>query len=230
MLRLLLDTLSDVLGRIAGSIRRAPGGPWPNPRTALGTGLAALMLATATLEAPAAPANGDDVVVRVQKGAGELSVYAELTVPATLGQTWEVLVDYDRMGEFLSTVDASRIVKREGSRLEVAQTSHLRFGPLKISLNNRRRVELSPQREIRSHLIEGDLKASDFTTSLVEEGAVMRVTWRGRMVPGPLARLAVTPDTVEGELRQLCQELRAEILRREARRTSPACRIAQACE
>jgi hypothetical protein len=203
---------------------------WNNLRKSTIQGLTALMLATATLEAPAVPPNGDDVVVRVQKGGGELDVFAELTVPASPGQTWEVLVDYDRMGEFLSTVDASRIVKREGSRLEVAQTSHLRFGPLKISLNNRRRVELIPQREIRSHLIEGDLKASDFTTSLVEEGAVMRVTWRGRMVPGPLARLAVTTDVVERQLRQLCQELRAEILRREARRTSPACRLAQACE
>jgi hypothetical protein len=82
MLRLLLDTLSDMLGRMAGSIRRAPTDPLPNLRTAFGQGLTALMLANATIEAPAGPSIGDDVIVRVQKGGGELDVYAELTVPA----------------------------------------------------------------------------------------------------------------------------------------------------
>jgi carbon monoxide dehydrogenase subunit G len=193
-------------------------------------GLAALMLATATLAAPAVPSNEEDIVVRVQKSGGALGVYAELTVPTTPERAWEVLVDYDRMDEILSSVDDSRIVKQEGNQLEVVQTSHLRFGPFKISLHNRRRVELVPQTEIRSHLIEGDLRASDFTTRLMSAGAQTRVTWRGRIVPGPLARLAVTVAGVEAELHQLCQDLRAEILRREARRMSPACRLARVCE
>ncbi len=45
-------------------------------------------------------------------------------------------------------------------------------------------------------------------------------------MPGPLAGLAVTYDTVATELRQ---DLRAEILRRRARPVSPACRLAKAC-
>ena len=193
-------------------------------------GLTALVLATSALAAPAITPNADDIVVRVKKNAGGLDVYAELTVPATREKTWEVLVDYDRMDEILSTVDDSRIVKQQGNQMEVVQTSHLGFGPFRISLHNKRRGELTPQQEIRSHLIEGDLQASDFTTRLVEEGALVRVTWRGRMVPGPLAGLAVTAATVEAELRRLCRELRAEILHRGAGGTSPACRLARTCE
>jgi carbon monoxide dehydrogenase subunit G len=193
-------------------------------------GLAALVLATSVLAAPARTPNADDIVVRVKKNAGGLDVYAELTVPATREQTWEVLVDYDHMNEILSTVDDSRIVKQEGNEMEVVQTSHLGFGPFKISLHNKRRVELIPRREIRSHLIEGDLNASDFTTQLMDDGTVMRVIWRGRIVPGALAGLAVTADSVEMELRQLCREMRVEILRRTARPASSPCRLAKSCK
>ena len=190
---------------------------------------AALLLAAAALNPAAVTSNADDVVVRVQKNGGGLDVYAELEVAAPPEPTWEVLVDYDRMAEILSSVDTSRIVNRNGNQMEVAQTSHLGVGPLRVSLHNRRRVELIPRREIRSHLIEGDVTASDFTTRLVQEGSLMRVTWHGRIVPGPLASLAVTREAVEAELRQICREMRAEILRRTARPASPPCRLAEAC-
>ncbi len=58
----------------------------------------------------------------------------------------------------------------------------------------------------------------------------MRVTWQGRIVPGPLSGLAITADSVEAELRKLCQELRAEILRRKAQPSAPPCRLAKTCE
>lgn len=192
-------------------------------------GLAGVVLATAVLNVPDACPATDDVEVRVQKNGGGLDVYAELTVAATAEQAWAVLVDYDHMAEILSNVDVSRIVKRDGDLLEVVQTSHIGFGPFKISLDNRRRVELIPRREIRSHLIEGDLKTSDFVTRLVQRGAATQVVWRGRIVPGPLASLAVTPGAVEAELGQLCRELRAEILRRVERPVPPACGLADAC-
>jgi hypothetical protein len=193
-------------------------------------GLTVLALVALTVNASAATPNGEAIIVRVQKTAAGIDVYAALTVAATRWQTWAVVVDYDHMGEILSNVDASRIVKRAGNPLEVVQTSHLAFGPLKLSLHNRRRVELIPQREIRSHLIEGNVKASDFTTRLIDEGTGVRVVWRGRIVPGPLAGLAITADAVERELRRLCQQLRAEILRRKAMRASPPCRVAEACD
>jgi hypothetical protein len=160
--------------------------------TSIPKGLTVLALVALTLNGSAATANGEAVVVRVQKTGAGIDVYAALTVAATPGRTWQVLVDYDRMSEMLSNVDASRVIKRAGNQLEVAQRSHLGFGPIKISLDNRRLVELIPQREIRSHLVEGDVKASDFTTRLIDAGTGVRVIWRGRIVPGPVAGLAIT--------------------------------------
>jgi carbon monoxide dehydrogenase subunit G len=211
-------------------MRRTVGALLRKTRRSVAKGLARFAVVTVTLEAQVATADDEDILVRVQKNDSGFDVHAELTVTATPEQTWEVLVDYDRMAEILSNVDASRIVRREGNHLEVAQTSHLGFGPLKISLDNRRRVEMIPRREIRSHLIEGDVRASDFTTRLVREGMMTRVVWRGRIVPRPLSGLVITSDAVEGELRQLCRELRAEVRRRKTRPEPPACRLAEACE
>ena len=53
---------------------------------------------------------------------------------ASPSPTARTATDYDHMAEMLSSIDDSRIVKREGSQLEVAQTSHLGFGPLRLSL------------------------------------------------------------------------------------------------
>lgn len=166
----------------------------------------------------------------IATSSGEDDVYAAHTVTATPRQIWAVLVDYDHMGEILSNVDASRILNRAGNQFEVAQTTHLDFGPVKLSLHNRRQVELIPEREIRSHLIEGDVKASDFTTRLIDAGSRVRVIWRGRIVPGPRAGLAIIADAVETELRRMCQKLRAEILRRTARPVFSPCRLAEACD
>jgi carbon monoxide dehydrogenase subunit G len=183
--------------------------------------VAAVLLAASAFNAPATPSNADGVIMHVEKNGDGVDLYAELSVRSSLDQTWEVLVDYDRMAAILSKVDESRIVERKGNQFEVVQKSRLSLGPLSIPLYNRRRVELFPRHEIRSHLIEGDVSSSDFTTSLVEEGDSIRIIWRGRIVPGALAGLAISPDTAAGELRELCQELRTEILRRTNPRFSP---------
>ena len=39
----------------------------------------------------------------------------------------------------------------------------------------------------------------------------MRVTWRGKIIPGALAGLVITRDAIAAQLRQLFHELRAEI-------------------
>jgi hypothetical protein len=68
-------------------------------RASIAKGLAAVGLVAITLKASAATPGGDDVVVRVQKAAAGLDVYAALTVAATPAQTWEVLVPGPLFGE-----------------------------------------------------------------------------------------------------------------------------------
>jgi hypothetical protein len=125
-----------------------------------------------------------------------------------------VLADYEHMAQIVSSIVSSRIVSRDGNRLTVEQTSRGNVGPIHVSVDGIREIVLTPFTEIRSHLIKGDLKASDFTTNLHAEGPVTRVTGHGKLVAAAWAAWALGAEKVEAQTRRQYQELRNEILRR----------------
>jgi carbon monoxide dehydrogenase subunit G len=177
------------------------------------------LIAAASWAAPALTAaqSGDqEIAVQVQKDHSAYDIEFEFTVPATIEQTWNVLSDFDHMAQILSNMDSSRIVSRDGNRITVAQTSHGKIGLIHVSVDGLREIVLTPPTEMRSHLIKGDLKASDFTTELHGEGAITRVTGHGRIVVVPWVSFALGADTVAAQTRQHYQELREEVLRRKA--------------
>jgi len=156
----------------------------------------------------------EDIDVQVRKERSAYEVKLEFTVPATIEQTWNVLADYEHMAQILSSMDSSRIVSRDGNRLTVAQTSHGNAGPVRVSIDAVREITLTPFSEIRSHQIKGDLKASDFTTSLHAEGSHTRVIVTGRLVAAAWASWTLGAETVAAHTRRQYQELRNEILKR----------------
>jgi carbon monoxide dehydrogenase subunit G len=172
---------------------------------------------------------GRDITVNVAKEGGAFVVSAELTVAANADEVWAVLTDFDHMAQILSSVDASQIANRDGNRFEVIQKSHASAGPLRISHDSVRQVELSPKQEIRSHLVRGSVKSSDFTTRIAEENGGIRITVHGTFVASGLSASAITPEAVEAQTRQQYQELREEILRRKANEPRPPCLLAKNC-
>jgi len=167
-----------------------------------------------TAVAGEARASDQDIAVNVRKQHAAFDITFEFTVPATVEQTWNVLADYENMAQIVSSIDSSRIVSRDGNRITVAQTSHGNVGPIHVSVDGIREIELTPYREIRSHLVKGDLKASDFTTNLHDEGEVTRVTGHGKLVAAPWVGWALGAEKVEAQTRRQYQELRNEILKR----------------
>jgi hypothetical protein len=174
----------------------------------------ALALLIALAPARSAAPGDQDVVVHVRKEHATFEVTFEFTVAASPEETWNVLADYEHMAQIVSNMDSSRIVSRIGNHIEVAQKSHGNVGPIRISVDGLREIDLTPPTEIRSHLLKGDLKMSDFTTRIIDEGAVTRVTGIGKLVPAAWVAWAVSVETVEGQTRRQYQDLRNEILRR----------------
>jgi carbon monoxide dehydrogenase subunit G len=174
------------------------------------------LCAVASWAAPgiASPGGDQDIAVQVRKERSAFEITFEFTVAATLEQTWNVLSDYEHMAQIVSNIDSSRIVSRDGDRITVAQTSHGKVGPVHVSVDGVREIVLTPFNEIRSHLVKGDLKASDFTTNLRAEGPVTRVTGHGKIVASAWVAWALGAETVAAQTRRQYQELRDEILRR----------------
>jgi carbon monoxide dehydrogenase subunit G len=171
--------------------------------------------ATASAAAP----DDKDIKVHVQKDGAWVRVEVDFVVDATLAETWNVLTDYDHMHSIVSNVEQSKIVKRDGARLEVAQKGKAGVGPLSMSFENVREVTLTPLQEIRSRMISGDMKSSEFTTRISSEGSRTRVVNQGQYLPKIWVPPVVGPAFIEAETRKQFGELRTEVLRRKA---SPA--------
>ncbi len=190
---------------------------------------AAIVLLVASVQCHSAPAPGTDIVVHVTRAGDTFTLEVDWSVAASADAVWDVLTDFDRMALIVSSVDASRIINRNGNRFEVEQKSHGDVGLLRISRDSLREVELIPKREIRSRLLKGDVKPSDFTTRIVEQAGTSRISVRGSFVAGGLASAVVTVEAVQSQTQRTYQELRDEILRRKAHEPPPPCLLTKTC-
>ena len=122
-------------------------------------------------------------MVHVAKNGPHVVVDVDCPVDAPASIVWEVLTDYDHMAQFVSNLEYSRIEASAGELLRVRQTGKASRGPLTLQFDTVREVELVPHREIRSRLVSGDLKASDFVTRIVEVDLRVHIVNSGRYTP-----------------------------------------------
>ena len=188
--------------------------------------LATAFLAVALLAALPGPVGASDadhdILVRVQKDGASIVVDVNCPVDAPRLVVWEVLTDYDHMAQFLSNLDSSGVTAGAGTALRIRQEGSVGRGPLTFTFENIRDVELVPHRAIHSRSLSGDLKASDFTTRLVEVAGVLHIVNSGRYTPGVWVPPFIGPAVIEAEIRKQFGEVRREILRRSALDRPPA--------
>jgi len=157
-----------------------------------------------------------DIVVEVRKDGQNIAVDVDCPVDAPWPVVWEVLTDYDRMAHFISGLDYSGIDSRADNVLRVHQKGKASRGILSIEFDNVREIELVPYREIRSRMISGDLKASVFTTLIVDVGQRVHIVNSGHYTPKMWIPPFIGPALIEAETQKQFGEIRAEILRRNA--------------
>jgi hypothetical protein len=182
--------------------------------------MAGLLLVQASLVG--ADMTDQDIDVKVAKDGPLVEIDVTLRVSASRDDAWRVLTDYDDMVRFVSTLTSSAIVRRDGNILEVAQKGSVRIGLLSFPFDSLRRIELLPFREIRSYLIEGDMKTSWFTTRIVDEGGATLIVQHGQIVPDIWVPPWIGPAIIAAGTRKQWQEFRAEILRRKTPSTGNA--------
>jgi hypothetical protein len=182
-----------------------------------GTWLVACWLAALAVSSLAAAVD-EDIVVHAKKEGAEIVVDVDCPVRAPVLMVWDVLTDYDNMSSFISNLQYSVIQGRVDNVLKVRQSGKATRGPLTITFDNVREVELRPFTEVRSRLISGDLKASAFTTRLVNVDGLVHIVNSGRYTPKMWVPPLIGPAMIEAETRKQFGEIRAEILRRSERR------------
>jgi Polyketide cyclase / dehydrase and lipid transport len=183
------------------------------------TWLVACWLAALAVSGWAATAD-EDIVVHAKKEGAEVVVEVDCPVRAPVLTVWDVLTDYDNMSSFISNLQYSAIQGRVDNVLKVRQSGKATRGPLSITFENVREVELRPYTEVRSRLISGDLKASAFTTRLVDVDGLVHIMNSGRYTPKMWVPPLIGPAMIEAETRKQFGEIRTEILRRSERRAA----------
>ena len=177
---------------------------------------AVTLLLFALSSARAAPA-ADDIAVEVHKNGPEVVVRVDCPVRAPRAVVWEVLTDYDHMASFVTNLTVSELRARSGDTLQVFQRGSAARGPFSFTFENLREIHLTPQQEIRSRLISGTLKSSEFTTRVVDDGDAVRILNSGRFVPDVWVPPVIGPAVIEAETRKQFEEIRTEIRRRIAK-------------
>jgi hypothetical protein len=165
--------------------------------------LLALCLASCVLAAHAEP-----VEVSVRLNGDRVVVDVTAQVPVKREVAWGVLTDYEHMASYVSNLKLSRVLSRSGSMLQVEQSGEAKRAFLTFSFTTVRSVELVPEREIRSHLIRGDFKSYEFTTTLAGEvdGPVV-ITHHGEYVPTRWVPPVIGPSLIQAETRKQYAEL-----------------------
>jgi hypothetical protein len=177
---------------------------------------AVIALALACVVHAEPPADGSDITVHARKDGERVFIDVDFSVDAKAVEAWAVLTDYDNMAKFVSSLQASRIIRRDGDTLIIMQKGNASRGLLSLSFENVREIVLTPITEIRSRLISGDFKASEFTTRVVDHGDSTQIINHGEFIPNLWVPPLIGPVLIEAETRKQFQELRNEILRRKA--------------
>jgi hypothetical protein len=157
-----------------------------------------------------------DIVVHVQQDGQHITVHVDCPVDAPWSVVWEVLTDYDHMAQFISNLEYSGTEDRVDNVLRVRQSGKASRGPLTLTFDNVREVELVPYREIHSRLISGDLKASDFVTRILEVDERIHIINSGHYTPNIWVPPLIGPVLIKSETQKQFGEIRTEILRRSA--------------
>ena len=177
--------------------------------------LLVVLLAALPLGSPAYTPN-EDIEVKVTKEGPGVAIDVVCPVDAPWQIVWQVLTDYPRMPQYISNIHSSVVEEANGNVLRVRQKGKVSRGPLTLTFDMTREVELMPQSEIRSRLISGDLKSSDFVTKIVRAGERIHIVNIGRYVPKVWVPPLLGPAMIEAETKKQFGEFRAEILRRSA--------------
>lgn len=166
----------------------------------------------------ALPSSGTEVdtemAVQVSRKGEALVIDVSFVVAATQLESWNVLTDFDHMHEFVTSLLSSKVVHRDGNRLQVAQVGKASQGVLSFTYDAVREIELVPHHTIRTHLLSGNMSKLDGMTSLRAESGHTRVIYHGESIPNSWVPPILAEKFIERQVYQQYREMRIEILKR----------------
>jgi carbon monoxide dehydrogenase subunit G len=136
--------------------------------------------------------------------------------PVARELAFDVLVDFEHISNWTSSVRQSRVLKREANKVTVEYSGSVQMGPVAVPFTALREVELSPPVLIESTQIKGTMRRHKSRIRLAAEGAGTRLDYHLEMEPSTFAAAFLNRSRIEQELRDTFDAAAAEMLRRPA--------------
>lgn len=182
----------------------------------------ALLLLGAVGPVSGAMAQQLDIAAANQGDFIRVTASADLQVdPRTV---WAVISDYDHLAEFIPFMRSSKVVQRDGDKLQVDLAGEFVFLFFRRPVEVRLEVVETPQRRIVAHAVSGNLRAMEgrYTIEALPSGLV-RLSYSGGVAPDFPVPPVVGPVVVRIVLAKQFRALVAEIVRRDSvARVAPA--------
>ena len=176
---------------------------------------ALLLLALVTATASAAtPDPAHEPVVSVEIKDGVVHTTADVSIPASEREVWDVLTDFDNLPRYISNIASSKVLSRNGNVVRVSQAGKAGFGPFTFEFHSIRELTLFPFERLESRMVEGNMKRFSGTTRLESVAGMTRVHYQSEAVPDTVLPLGLARSTIESETREHYQEISKEVLRR----------------
>ena len=185
-------------------------------RAGLWTGLHAVLV-TCVLAANSPPAGAADVALVVREAHGVYDVHGEFTAAVPQQVAWDVLSDYEHIGEFVHSVRSSRLVTSPGGHRVLRQQASAGFFPFRRTI----RVELALAEDPGRRITFRDVLGRDFrhyagAWTLRHGPAGTEVAYELAAEPRTSAPALLGRGVMAHGARDLLTQVRAEMLRRAA--------------
>jgi carbon monoxide dehydrogenase subunit G len=178
-----------------------------------------LLLGVLSIPVYADNLHNKDIEVKVQVVGDDMLVDANLTVPASTRQVWDVLTDFDRMAGFISNLQSSRIIGRSDTVIQVSQKGVAKYLMISFPFELVREMRLFPYEKILSHMVNGTMHKMETETQLIGEGNQTRIVYHADAVPGAWIPPVIGKMFIEYETSEQFRGIVNEILKRKQTET-----------
>lgn len=161
--------------------------------------------------------DGGDIRIAVVKKGEVVTIDASYWVPVSAQIAWDVLTDYEHMADILPQLRSSKVLARSENKLRVSQTGRIFFGPIPLSFDYLRDIELTPQRKIQSRVVGGSLKRGDVTTELIPQESQTRIIYHSEAIPAIWLPLGIGEAFIRDNVQEQFVHMRDEMVRRKSR-------------
>jgi carbon monoxide dehydrogenase subunit G len=158
-----------------------------------------------------------EIVVNIQKSGDGFVVDGTLDIPVPLRTAWDVVTDFDNMAGILSNLTSSKVIRRNGNTLYVAQEGAARFGFFTYAFTSERKIRLDPMKRIIARQITGTAKRFESEMELLPSDRGTALRYHAEIVPDSGIARTFGGSFIAHEIEEQLSTLAAEMLRRKSR-------------